>query len=219
MSEQDLLDQIQQLAGKPSIYYPSNDIGAINRHKDGRPDSGTLPHSLDMTHHPVSSYRGRGHPSRRPYQRTSHPSPLKHTASRGHPYSRGRASAPVSRHRTLVVSQPQPESTSTTMQEAGSSSSPQWVAKRDRHMQLINASVYEERAQARQNEILETKNKRLLERLGRRDKLERTKLYGFLKRKGQGNQVSVLGNLFRVTAQGNKLEKYQGPNLFCWGRC
>ena len=79
-------------------------------------------------------------------------------------------------------------------------------------MQLINASVYEERAQARQNEILETKNKRHLEQLGKRDKVERTKLYGFLKRKGQGNQVSVLGNLFRVTAQGNKLERYQGPN-------
>ena len=85
-------------------------------------------------------------------------------------------------------------------------------------MQLINASVYEERAQARQNEILETKNKRLLERLGKRDKLERTKLYSFLKRKGRGNQVSVLGNLFRVTAQGNKLEKYQGPDyLVFWG--
>lgn len=161
--------------------------------------------------HPVPTYRGRGALSRRPYQRTSHPSPLSSTASRGHPYSRGRASAPVSRHRTLIVNQPQPEST-TIAQDASASPSPQWVAKRDRHMQLINASVYEERAQARQNEILETKNKRLLERLGKRDKVERTKLYGFLKRKGQGNQVSVLGNLFRVTAQGNKLERYQGPN-------
>lgn len=80
-------------------------------------------------------------------------------------------------------------------------------------MQLINASVYEERAQARQNEILETKNKRLLERQTKRDKLERTKLYGFLKRKGQGNQISVCGILYRVTGQGNKLEKFQGPAL------
>ena len=165
--------------------------------------------------HPVPLYRGRGAPSRRPYQRNSHPSPFKFTASRGHPYSRGRALAPVSRHRTLIVNQPQPESTSAT-QDTGSSSS-QWVAKRDRHMQLINASIYEERAQARQNEILETKNKRLLERLGKRDKLERTKLYGYLKRKGRGNQVSVLGNLFRVTAQGNKLEKYQGPDYLVFG--
>jgi hypothetical protein len=80
-------------------------------------------------------------------------------------------------------------------------------------MQLINASVYEERAQARQNEILESKKQRLLDRQAKRDKLERTKLYGFLKRKGRGNQVSVLGNLFKVTAQGNKLEKYQGIHL------
>lgn len=169
--------------------------------------------------HSVPSSRGRGVPSRRPYQRTSHTSPLNPTASRGHPYSRGRASAPVSRHRTLIVNQPQAESS--TAQDTASSSLPKWVAKRDRHMQLINASVYEERAQARQNEILETKNKRLLERLGKRDKLERTKLYSFLKRKGRGNQVSVLGNLFRVTAQGNKLEKYQGPNylVFLEGEC
>ena len=80
-------------------------------------------------------------------------------------------------------------------------------------MQLINASVYEERAQARQHEILETKKQRILERTKKRDKIERTKLYTFLQRKGRGNQVSVLGNLFRVTSQGNKLEKYQGMYL------
>jgi hypothetical protein len=77
-------------------------------------------------------------------------------------------------------------------------------------MQLINASVYEERAQARQNEILETNKQRQLDRQAKRDKIERTKLYGYLKRKGQGNKVSVCGILYRVTAQGNKLEKFQG---------
>ena len=80
-------------------------------------------------------------------------------------------------------------------------------------MQLINASVYEERAQARQHEILETRKQRTLDRIKKRDKIERMKLYAFLQRKGRGNQVSVLGNLFRVTAQGNKLEKYQGASL------
>ena len=83
-------------------------------------------------------------------------------------------------------------------------------------MQLINASVYEERAQARANEILETKKQRLAERQAKRDKLERQKLYAYLKRKGRGNQVSVLGNLFKVVAQGNKLEKLQGSNSFEW---
>jgi hypothetical protein len=77
-------------------------------------------------------------------------------------------------------------------------------------MQLINASVYEERAQARQHDILETKKQKLAERQSKLDKLERTKLYGFLKKKGNGNQVSVCGALYRVTAQGNKLEKFQG---------
>jgi hypothetical protein len=84
-------------------------------------------------------------------------------------------------------------------------------------MQLINASVYEERAQARANEILETKKQRLAERTAKRDKTERQKLYAYLKRKGRGNQVSVLGNLFKVVAQGNKLEKFQGSNTFEWG--
>ena len=29
--------------------------------------------------------------------------------------------------------------------------------------------------------------------------------------------MSVLGNLFKVVAQGNKLEKFQGSNTFEWG--
>ena len=92
-------------------------------------------------------------------------------------------------------------------------------------MQLINASVYNERAQARQTEIAETQEKIARERRQNRDRLERQRLFTFLKSKGRGNQVSVLGNLFRVTAQGNKLEKIQGINtllpllsFFAFGR-
>jgi len=77
-------------------------------------------------------------------------------------------------------------------------------------MQLINAAVYEQRAQARQNDILESKKQRILDRQAKKDKVERTKLYSFLKNRGQGNQINVCGNLYRVTAQGNKLEKFQG---------
>ena len=77
-------------------------------------------------------------------------------------------------------------------------------------MQLINAAVYQERAQARQTEISESKKQRILDRQAKRDKVERTKLYTFLKKRNQGNQISVSGNLYRVTAQGNKLEKFQG---------
>ena len=80
-------------------------------------------------------------------------------------------------------------------------------------MQLINASVYSERAQARQTEIAETQERIARERQQNRDRQERQMLYTFLKSKGRGNQVSVLGNLFRVTAQGNKLEKVQGIKL------
>jgi hypothetical protein len=77
-------------------------------------------------------------------------------------------------------------------------------------MQLINASVYEERAEKRQHDILETQKQKILERQTKRDKLERTKLYGYLKKKGQGNQVNISGAFYRVAVQGNKLEKFQG---------
>lgn len=162
----------------------------------------------------ATSTRGRGGPlSRRPYRRNSRFDLLK-TASHGHPYSRGRGTVPVSRHRTLIVNQPKPTDDSSSESTTTTTSS-QWVTKRDRHMQLINASVYEERAQARQHDIQETKKQRLLDRQAKRDKLERAKLYSFLQRKGQGNQISVNGNLYRVTAQGNKLEKFQGIAFQC----
>jgi hypothetical protein len=74
-------------------------------------------------------------------------------------------------------------------------------------MQLINASVYEERSQARQIDIEESKKAKLVERQKKRDKHERMKLYSFLQLKGQGNQVFISGVSYRVTAQGNKLEK------------
>jgi hypothetical protein len=85
-------------------------------------------------------------------------------------------------------------------------------------MQLINAAVYADRTQARQTEITQTKEKVARERRERKDKRDRQMLFGFLQRRGRGNRVSVLGNLFRVTAGGNKLEKFQGKSsiLFCW---
>jgi hypothetical protein len=215
MSEQDLLDQIEKLAGTINTLL-SNPIGAINRHKDtsSRPEPGTFPRELTQITESVPSYRGRG-AARRPYRRMFPLGRLK-IASRGHPYSRGRASAPVSRHRTLIVNQ-HPPAEGSTQDTATPTTSSQWIQKRDRHMQLINASVFEERAQARQIEIRETKNKRILERQMKRDKIERTKLYAFLKRKGQGNQISVCGILYRVAAQGNKLEKFQG--ILYWNFC
>jgi hypothetical protein len=195
----------------PSMPYRLDLSGAINRHKDlsSRPEPSKSIQITSRLTHPAPAYRGRGRPaSRRPYQRTTHLYSLT-PASRGHPYSRGRASAPVSRHRTLIVN-PRPSEDSAPDTSATATTTSQWVQKRDRHMQLINASVYEERAQARQNEILETNKQRQLDRQAKRDKIERTKLYGYLKRKGQGNKVSVCGILYRVTAQGNKLEKFQG---------
>ena len=190
--------------------------GAINRHKE-QTSSNNTNSDPSISTLPPATYRGRGAPSRRPYIRTI-PSPFLSLASRGHPYARGRSSAPVSRHRTLIVNprpedSPTPETSTTTSTTNG-----QWIQKRDRHMQLINAAVYEERTQARQNEILESKKQKILDRQAKRDKVERTRLYTFLKKRGQGNQISISGSLYRVTAQGNKLEKFQGTADIANGR-
>lgn len=85
------------------------------------------------------------------------------------PYSRGRGrrgGAPH-RHRTLVLnnagigrtpdntSSPGPSDTDGETRPAPSSNG--WVAKRDRHMQLINSAVYDKEAQARAKAMEETR--------------------------------------------------------------
>jgi hypothetical protein len=178
--------------------------GAINRHKDAQHQQ---PQN-DYAQGPPSSYRGRG--GSRPYQRPLLPLPIiSQLGSRAsYPYN-------VSRHRTLIVNQPphQDPSSPTDPQPPGTTG--QWIQKRDRHMQLINAAVYADRTQARQTEITQTKEKAARERRERKDKRERQMLFAFLERRGRGNRVSVLGNLFRVTAGGNKLEKFQGMKSSC----
>jgi hypothetical protein len=80
-------------------------------------------------------------------------------------------------------------------------------------MQLINASVYQQRAQARQTEIEESTKKRAQDRLAKRDTLERARLYSWMKDRGQGNKVNVSGGDYRVTCGGDKLERIQGGRI------
>ncbi|PWY71099.1 CCCH zinc finger protein [Aspergillus sclerotioniger CBS 115572] len=138
--DQDLMAKISQLAGQ------------INRHKTQRsqsesPYSSEIPSGQHVSRH--VPHRGRGWA---PY--------------RGRPYARGRHVAPH-RHRTLILNNTTTSGTpgSTTPAgtmtdtdgEARSATPNEWVVKHDRHMQLINTSIYDKEAQARTKAIEESR--------------------------------------------------------------
>ncbi|PWY89262.1 CCCH zinc finger protein [Aspergillus heteromorphus CBS 117.55] len=139
--DQDLMAKISQLAGQ------------INRHKTERshtepPYSSEISAGQHVSRHVPS--RGRGWA---PY--------------RGRPYARGRHVAAPHRHRTLILNNTAAPGTSGSTTPAGAAtetdgearSTPpnEWVVKRDRHMQLINTSIYDQETQARTKAIEESR--------------------------------------------------------------
>ncbi|KAL2009548.1 hypothetical protein VTN00DRAFT_5355 [Thermoascus crustaceus] len=163
--EQDLLAKIGQLAGQ------------INRHKNQASQNQRPYHSGP----PTSPYSSRHAPYRHP--------------SGWAPY-RGRPSArrPVAPHRnrTLILnnartSTPDGQSTASPVAsdndgEAKPGSSSGWVAKRDRHMQLINSAVYDKEMQARTKAIEESRR----QKAERRAKIEEAKVLRYAQ--GAGRQ-------------------------------
>ncbi|EFR05297.1 hypothetical protein MGYG_08308 [Nannizzia gypsea CBS 118893] len=133
--EEELLARIGQLAGQ------------INQHKNQT-------HSAVRGGNPSSSYARHSRGGWRPY--------------RGRGRGPSRALAGAHRNRTLVLnSQSTPAETASV---AASSSTPSdeatdakpgtkssWIAKRDRHMQLINSSIFDQETQARNKAIAETR--------------------------------------------------------------
>ncbi|CAZ81827.1 unnamed protein product [Tuber melanosporum] len=92
-------------------------------------------------------------------------------------------------------------------------SSEGWVAKRDRHMQLINTAVYDQHAQARARDLEKTRQTQLM----RKEEREKQKLRGYLDRsRDTASQVPfdvlVQGERYKVAAGGSKLIKISdGP--------
>ncbi|PYH97827.1 hypothetical protein BO71DRAFT_416741 [Aspergillus ellipticus CBS 707.79] len=138
--DQDLMAKISQLAGQ------------INRHKTERSHTAPLYSSEISTGQHVSRHvpsRGRGWA---PYG--------------GRHYARGRHVAPH-RHRTLILnntaspgtpgSTTPAGATTETDGEARSATPNEWVVKRDRHMQLINTSIYDQETQARTKAMEESR--------------------------------------------------------------
>ena len=181
----------------------------------------------------------------RPWNRYTHASSNDLNAtpwrsSRVAPYSRGRGRAGRTvanphRNRTLILNN-QPGASLNSAMELSPDSTPsgakavlsedeepmplqstnRWVTKRDRHMQLINSSVYDKETQARNKAIEETRRQKALQK----DQREKQKIERHLNtlnpRAGQATnavrEVSINGLRFHVADGGSKLVRLRGEN-------
>ena len=91
-----------------------------------------------------------------------------------------------------------------------------WVTKHDRHMQLINTSIYDKDTQTRQKAIEETRRQKVL----RRDQREKLKierhLKGLASKSGKAvatpavHEIVINGLRFHVLDGGSKLARILG---------
>ena len=211
--------------------------GRINRHKNTEAEDVSFPHYAPgtTTQPPTSEHyqelnnkvyghgrggRGRGY------------NPQSWTYQRGSPYGtyrgRGDATRPQPhRHRSLVLNAPGQEQQSHPSVAAApqhdhdtGSEAPGWVTKRDRHMQLINNSVYAQKTQERTQAIEETRQHRQKAREAR----EKAKLQSHLHALSEQihpsthntpapatpHQIVIHDIRFLITDGGSKLIKVKG---------
>ncbi|KAI5868685.1 hypothetical protein GGS23DRAFT_592441 [Durotheca rogersii] len=194
--DQELMAKISQLAGR------------INRHKAQRD-------GLNSDLNKTNDIASRGSHRAAPYPRG------------GYRGGRGRA-LPTYRNRSLVLNS-QPKSAADAKDGANEPSDPStpasaWVTKTDRHMQLINSSVYEKETQQRASAIEQT----FRHRQAQRNKRETAAFMNSILQNGPGGaggggfgsgpshnppasasryEVVVDGIRFHVVRQGSKLVK------------
>ncbi|GAB1311414.1 hypothetical protein MFIFM68171_01624 [Madurella fahalii] len=188
--DREMMERISRLAGQ------------INRHKNQQAGFAPAP--------PV-----------RPHHHTAHSSAWRRT---GFPHRGGHHSArmPVYRNRTLVLNGASQQNQSGDVDSGATSdaSNSSWVTKHDRHLQLINSSVYKKEAPARSLALEQTRR----QKLALRNKQERAKLISHLTRMvdsgdfGPANrqttsgkyEIAVQGVRFVVSKNGSKLVKVPG---------
>jgi hypothetical protein len=167
---------------------------------------------------------GRGGPSWAPHRGTPY----------GYPRGRaGKSVPPAHRHRTLVINNvpSSAQETKVTCKETipapevidTPGSTPTWVSKRDRHMQLINTSVYDQLSQQRARSMAAT----LKQKQHERDLREKAKLSKHFQntstqyyRSATGNmqvhgdskvhEIQIDGIRFQVIDGGSKLIRISG---------
>ena len=217
------------------------DTGQINRHKNGQ-SSGqhTQPAptssarscagmELSALHSRHSANNSGDTPQSSAEWRSSRGGYL----SRG--YGRG-SRTQLHRNRTLVLNSNAPTPPNTTAADSSGENSETassnrtatqgWVTKTDRHLQLINASIFEKDSQTRAKAMEETRK----QKLRKRDERERARFNKHLYRmRGNSNntsgvhprsaesaenyEISVQGIRFRVAKNGSKLVKVPGERL------
>lgn len=239
MSEEDqqLLEKISKISGKrlwlqcPSAFV-NKFSGHINLHKTQAisarhgPNSGLAPPSQAWNRYTKALS---DNPSAPPWR-----------SSRVAPYGRGqgragRLVANPHRNRTLVLNnatgaslssarEHSPESTPLSTKAFRSEDEDpvslpltnRWVTKRDRHMQLINSSVYDKETQTRNKAMEETRRQKAF----RKDQREKQKIERHLNtltpRAGQATNVFhellINGLRFHVADGGSKLVRIRGEN-------
>lgn len=143
----------------------------------------------------------------------------------GRPYrSRGGyrgSSLPAHRHRSLVLNGANQQGNKGTDVDSGTASdasNSSWVTKNDRHLQLINSSIYEKDAQTRTRAIEQSRR----QKLAKKNALERAKLIKHMNRmensggsadlQGSANKYEIAfeGIQFIVAKNGSKLVKAPG---------
>ncbi|KAK7414310.1 hypothetical protein QQX98_006827 [Neonectria punicea] len=172
--------------------------GQINRHKNQQ----TAPRPVE-SHYP-------GHNRHNTYRHVNAPYP-----SRGSRGLRG-GRTPAHHHRTLHLNAAGGSNNSGSSRN-GSETPPGWVARNDRHRQLINANVYEKESQNRTKAIEETRQRKLN---GHRYR-EKTQFNEFLKHQAVAsntltntagrNEIVIEGIRFCVVEGGKKLVKVSDP--------
>lgn len=141
----------------------------------------------------------------------------------GNYHGRGRGGyrvgkAPVHRNRTLVLNGASAPSNTNDVASPSHGASHSWVTRNDRHLQLINSSVYQEQTEARAKAIEQTR----VQRLQQKENKERSRLLNHLRQTGEPSVVSadstavpiykidVHGIQFAVVKNGSKLVKLPG---------
>ena len=243
MSEEDqeLLQKISKISGKAYQVlqrlsaFANEHQGHINLHKTQATPARNDPNSGLVPSRPWNRYT---------QALSNDPSTAPWRSSRVAPYSRGRDRGRAGRimtnphrNRTLVLNnasaswlpsagEHSPDCIPTNTKAFSSEdkepisvqSTDRWVTKRDRHMQLINSSVYDKETQARNKAMEETRRQKALEN----DQQEKHKIARHLRTltscAGQASdvahEVSVNGLRFQVADGGSKLIRIRGENFY-----
>lgn len=200
-----------------------NFIDRIHRHKEAHHSNGSHGTATFRPHHVVEytplnldnlgpEYFGGGGS----YHRSA---PYPQQAYRG---GRGRF-APAYRNRTLVLNGGVQAAAPSQESQPPNPTTPSWVTRTDRHLQLINRDVYERESQQRTQAIEQS----LKQKQMNKDRREKSQFFRNMQQAGKDGtiassnsskpvfryEVDVEGVRFHVTQQGSKLVKAPGAFL------